>query len=207
MGWWAERVVPRITNAACDVNEIRAIRPRVCAGLHGDVVEIGFGSGLNVQHLPDEVSGLWAVEPSELGRKLANARVAASRVPIEFAGLDGQRLDLPENRFDAALSSFTLCTIPDAVAALRELVRVLKPGGAFHFIEHGRSPDPKVARWQNRFNPLQRRLFAGCHLNRSIAALIEQAGFSMERLETYDGMGRPKMFGYLYEGVARAPNS
>jgi ubiquinone/menaquinone biosynthesis C-methylase UbiE len=207
VGWWADNAVPKITNVACDTNEIREIRGRVCADLHGDVVEIGFGSGLNVPHLPGGVTGAWAVEPSAVGRRLATDRVAASAVPIEFAGLDGQRLDLPDNRFDSALSSFTLCTIPDAIAALRELVRVLKPDGAFHFVEHGRSPDPKVVRWQNILNPLQKRLFAGCHLNRKIDDLIREAGFEIERLETYDGLGKPKAFGYLYEGVARAPRA
>ena len=207
MGWWAEHVVPPITNAACNAPNIRPIRERVCSDLRGDVVEIGFGSGLNLPHLPAAVSGLWAVDPSALGRTLAAERLAASSVPVAFAGLDGQHIELPNTRFDAALSSFTLCTIADAVAALRELRRVLKPGGTFHFVEHGRSPDPKVARWQDRLNPLQGRLFAGCHLNRRIGDLIAEAGFAIERLATYDGLGRPRAFGYLYEGVARAPKT
>jgi len=206
MGWWAERAVPHIVNVACNAPDVRARRPHLCEGLHGDVVEIGFGSGLNLPHLPDDVTGIWAVEPSQIGRKLARERLDATHVPVEFAGLDGQRLALPDARFDAALSSFTLCTIPDGAAALRELVRVLKPGGTFHFIEHGRSPDPRVARWQKRLDPLQRRLFAGCHVSRPIKDMIEDAGFAIERLEN-SYMGWPKAAGYLYEGVARAPSS
>jgi ubiquinone/menaquinone biosynthesis C-methylase UbiE len=206
MGWWAERVVPRIVNAACNAPDVRARRPRLCEGLRGDVVEIGFGSGLNLPHLPESVTGLWAVEPSELGRRIARERIDGCPVPVEFAGLDGQRLDLPDGRFDAAVSSFTLCTIPDARAALREVARVLKPGAEFHFIEHGRSPDANVLRWQKLLNPVQRRLFAGCHVDRPIATLIEGAGFVIERLaNTY--LGWPKAAGYLYEGVARAPSS
>ena len=147
---------------------------------------------------------MWAVEPSEVGRRLAHARLDASRVPVEFAGLDGQRLDLPDGRFDAALSSFTLCTIPDAAAALREVARVLKSGGTLHFIEHGLSPHRRVARWQRRLNPIQQRLFAGCHVDRPIATMIENAGFVIERLQN-SYLGRPKAAGYLYEGVATRP--
>lgn len=101
-------------------------------------------------YLPSKVHGLWAVEPSKRARRYAERRIAAASIPVTQAGLDGQSLDLPDNRFDHALSTFTLCTIPDPVAALREVRWVLKPGGQFHFMEHGRSPDPKVARFQQR---------------------------------------------------------
>lgn len=204
MGWWAERVVPRITEKACNTKETRPLRARQCATLDGDVVEIGFGTGHNIAYLPPTVRGLWGVEPSPLARRYAQPRIDASSVPVTLAGLDGQSLDLPDDRFDHALSTCTLCTIPDAVAALRELRRVLRPGGRLHFVEHGRSPVAKVARMQDRFDPIQGRLFGGCHLNRPIDELITSAGFEIEHLD-HPTLKGPKIFGYLYEGVAVVP--
>jgi len=126
-------------------------------------------------------------------------------VPIHTAGLDGRRLDLPDERFDSALSTFTLCTIPDVDAALREVLRVLKPGGAFCFVEHGRSPEPNVARWQRRIEPVNRRVAGGCHLTRPIDELIVHAGFEIEALDNYYAKRDPKPVGYFYEGWARRP--
>jgi SAM-dependent methyltransferase len=203
MGWWAERVVPRITEKACNTPDMRPLRQRQCAELDGDVVEIGFGSGHNIAYLPPAVRGLWAVEPSPLARTYARPRIEAAPFPVTMAGLDGQSLDLPDDRFDHALSTCTLCTIPDATAALREIRRVLRPGGRLHFLEHGRSPDGRVARWQDRLDPLQGRLFAGCHINRPIDRLIEDAGFVIERLE-HPALKGPRVVGYVYAGTALA---
>ena len=205
MGWWAERVVPWITEKACNTKEIEPYRRRLCAELDGEVLEIGFGSGHNLAFLPEGVESLAAVEPSERARRFAAPRIAKSSVPVTYAGLDGQSLDLPDDRFDHAVSTFTLCTIPDAGAALREVRRVLKPGGRFHFVEHGRSPDAKTARFQERWDPVQKRLFGGCHVSRPIASLVEDAGFTIERLDNSELKG-PKGFGYIYEGVAVSPD-
>jgi SAM-dependent methyltransferase len=201
MGWWSENVVPVITEHACNMKEIRRYRARQCAPLEADELEIGFGSGHNLAYLPPAVKELWAVEPSARSWKYARPRIAASAVPVREAGLDGQSLDLPDDRFDHAVSTMTLCTIPDAVAALREVRRVLKPGGTFHFVEHGRSHDAGTAVWQDRWDPVQQRLFAGCHVNRAIPSLIEEAGFRIERLDESDLQG-PKVMGHLYEGTA-----
>ena len=138
MGWWLEQVVPRVAHACLDVAEVRKLRPPVCEGLAGDVAEIGFGSGLNVPHYPAEVAGVWAIEPSDVAWRMARPRLAGSRIPVHRAGLDGQAVDLPDDRFDAVLSTFTLCTIPDVDVALAEVSRVLRPGGTFHFLENGR---------------------------------------------------------------------
>ena len=205
MRCWTEQVVPRIANRTLAHPEVRQMRERVCARLHGDVVEIGFGSGLNVPHYPRAVTRVYAVEPSDVAQRLGRDRVSASDVPIEHAGLDGQRLDLPDERFDCGLSTFTLCTIPDVAAALGELRRVLKPGGTFHFVEHGRSPDAKVARWQDRLQPINGRLAGGCHITRDIESLIAGAGFVIDDLRQYYGTSGPKPFEYVYEGVARSP--
>ena len=204
MGWYREHVLPRVVDKVMSNKETQKIRERICADLSGDVVEIGFGSGHNVPFYGPEVSGGWAVVPSELARRIAEKRVRPAPVPVTYAGLDGQRLDLPDDRFDTALSTWTLCTIPDATQALREIRRVLKPGGRLVFVEHGRSPDPGVRRWQDRLNPIQQRIGGGCNLNRPIADLLRDGGLEVERLDNYYGKGEPKPFGYLYEGIARA---
>jgi len=203
MGWWSDTVVPVITEHACNTKEMRRYRQRQCAGLEGDVLEIGFGSGHNLQFLPPAVRELWAVEPSTRSWRYARPRIAASGVTVREAGLDGQALDLPDDRFDHAVSTMTLCTIPDAVAALREVRRVLKPGGRLHFVEHGRSRDAALAQRQDRWDPVQQRLFAGCHVNRAIPALIEQAGFEIDRLDETELHG-PKVMSHIYEGIALA---
>jgi ubiquinone/menaquinone biosynthesis C-methylase UbiE len=133
---------------------------------------------------------------------IAEPRIEGSTVPVEQAGLTGERLDLASERVDAVLSTWTLCTIPDVSAALDEMRRVLRPGGSFHFVEHGRAPDPKVETWQRRLEPLNKRLASGCHLTRLIPDLIEQAGFVIEKLESYYFPGEPKSFGYTFEGRA-----
>jgi len=166
------------------------------------VIELGFGSGLNVPYYPPEVTGVWAVDPSGAAMKLARKRIASGGVAVHTGALDGARLDFPDNRFDAALSTMTLCTIPDVDTALAELRRVLKPGAILHFAEHGLAPDPKVARLQHRFDPWQQRFAGGCHLARDIRALLEAAGFEIDGLENRFIKG-PKAFSYMYLGRAR----
>jgi SAM-dependent methyltransferase len=201
VGLYREQVLPRFINVLLGNKEFAKVRSRALQGLHGDVVEIGFGSGLSVPLLPGEVTGLWGVEPEGVGWKLARKRIDASPVPVVGAGLDGQQLDLDSERFDCALSIMTLCTIPDAVAAMREVHRVLKPGGMFHFAEHGHSPDEKVARNQERFNGLEQKLAGGCHLNRDIPSIIESGGFRIEELDNFYLTG-PKAWSYMYVGRA-----
>jgi SAM-dependent methyltransferase len=204
MGFYTERVVPRIVNVACGVKSAEPLRRRVCAGLQGEIVEIGFGTGHNVPFYPATVTGVTAVEPSDLGWRLAGDRLAASSLPVRRAGLDGQSLPFDDNTFDAALSTWTLCTIPDADAALREIRRVLKPGGSLHFVEHGLAPekDEGVRRWQNRLDPLEQRLFGGCHLNRPIVDLLTAAGFTITELDVFYDKGSPKPMGAFSLGIA-----
>ena len=157
MGFYGTAVLPRLINATAGVKALDPLRRRVCAGLAGDVVEIGFGSGLNVPFYPAAVTRVAAVEPSDLGWRLAGERLRSAAVPVERAGLDGQSLPLPDGSYDAALSTWTLCSIPDAAAALAELRRVLKPGGTLHFLEHGLAPDERVRRWRLPPHPADRR--------------------------------------------------
>jgi ubiquinone/menaquinone biosynthesis C-methylase UbiE len=204
MNLYERQVLPRVIDWVLGTQEVEEQRQRACAGLAGEVLEIGFGSGLNVPWLPASVTRLLAVDPSELGRKLAAKRIAARGVTVDFVGLDGQRIDLPDASADMALSTFTLCTIPDVNAALRQVRRILRPGGVFHFLEHGRCPDAGVARWQDRLNPLQQRLAGGCNLNRSMDALVRDAGFEMLELENFVLRG-PRPYVYMYLGRARRP--
>ena len=202
MGFYTDRVLPHLINAVMDNKQTRRIRRRVCADLSGEVVEIGFGTGHNLPFLPATVTFLHAIEPSGLGVELARERIASAPVPVEVVGLDGQRLPLPDESVDAALCTWTLCTIPDAVGAVREVRRVLKPGGRMHFVEHGASPDAGVRKWQDRLNGVQNRLAGGCNLNRHIVAILSEGGLKVERLDNYYGKGEPKPLGWMSEGIA-----
>ncbi|GAA3663119.1 class I SAM-dependent methyltransferase [Nocardioides ginsengisoli] len=204
MGLYADRVLPHIINVACGTKYEKPNRARVAEGLHGEVVEIGFGSGLNVPFYPTDLRRVAAVEPADLGWRLAQDRLGDSPVPVERAGLDGQHLPFADDSFDTALSTWTLCTIPDAVQALREVGRVLRPGGTLHFVEHGLAPDAGVVTWQRRLEPVQKRLFGGCHLTRDIPALIEEAGLQIKELDRFYGEGGPRVFTAYYLGVAAA---
>jgi ubiquinone/menaquinone biosynthesis C-methylase UbiE len=201
MGFYSDQILPRISDVLMATKEFEPIRARVAQELAGDVLEVGFGSGLNVPHYPRVVRRVQAVDPATLGRKLAAKRLANSPVLVEFIGTDGQRLPVETGSVDHVLATWTLCTIPRPERALAEIHRVLRPGGKFHFVDHGRSPEPKEARWQDRLTPIQRRVAGGCHLNRPIRELVEAAGFELSKLENYYASG-PKPLGYLYEGVA-----
>lgn len=203
MAWWRERVLPHLIDRLLSTAEVDELRDRVCAGLAGDVLEVGFGSGRNLPHYPAGVSGVWVVEPSDLAWRLAQPRIASAAFAVTRAGLDGARLNLPDHRYDAVLSTFTMCTIPDLASALAEIRRVLRPGGAVHFVEHGLSPQAKVARWQNRLQPLHGPLAGGCHLNRPIADLVRRSGLDIKELDTFYMRG-PKVFGYTFVGRAGA---
>lgn len=204
MGLYGEHVLPRIIDKACGTKSTGPYRQRVCAGLAGDVIEVGFGSGSNVDFYPSAVTRVVAVEPSDVAWKLAAKRIEASSVPIERTGLDAQGLPFEDGTFAAALSTWTLCTIPDAEAALRELRRVLKPGGRLHFLEHGLAPDPAVQRWQHRMNGMQQRLFGGCNLDRPIAQIVADGGFTITEVEEFYEKGAPKFLGADSLGVAIA---
>jgi len=209
MGVWTDRVVPRLAERSLRGHEIGELRAQACAPLRGELLEIGFGSGLNVRWYPVGVTSVAAVEPSDVGWGLSASRRGRTDVPVRRSGLDGQRLDEREATYDAALVTFSLCTIPDPAVALAEVRRVLRPGGILCLLEHGLSPDPAVARWQRRLDPVQRRVAGGCHLSRDVTGLVEDAGFVVDHLETsyLDGpaISRPWGYGYLIHAHSAAP--
>ena len=205
MGFYRNQVLPRITDRMLGTGEIMKYRGQTCEGLQGRVVEIGFGSGLNIEKYPDEVTHVYAVDPSMVGRKLGADRIAASHAEIEFVGLDGESLPLEDESCDSALSTYTLCTIPDVDAALAEVMRVLVPGGRLHALEHGLAREDKVIRQQRRFEPIQKRIGGGCHLTRDHDALLRDAGFEIEEIEEFYPKKAIKPLSAFYRAVARKP--
>ena len=203
MGFYQRQLQPRLLNATLNVKTTGEIRERVRAGLAGDVLEIGYGSGLNQSFLPAAVSRVSVVDPSAVALELSRERQAESPVPVVVVGDDAAQLDVPDDQYDAALSTWTLCAVADPVAVLREIRRVLKPGRELHFVEHGLAPDAKVLRWQRRGNGLNKRI-SGCVLDRDIRGLIESSGLSLSALRTYYEPASPKPAGYFYEGRAAA---
>jgi ubiquinone/menaquinone biosynthesis C-methylase UbiE len=204
MGFYHDHVLPRVVDCACGTAELHKLRGRITQGLCGVLIEIGFGSGHNVQHYPTAVDTVYAVEPSVAARHRSRRRVEASSIPIRHLDVEAESIPLEDDSCDSALSTFTLCTITEVEIALAELRRVLKPEGQFHFLEHGQSPDPKVATWQRRFEPLQKRLAGGCHLTRSPTELIEQSGFKVIESTSHDGAG-PKPWTWYTSGIAVNP--
>jgi ubiquinone/menaquinone biosynthesis C-methylase UbiE len=202
VSWYKEQILPRLQDKVMRRTGTREVRQRVCSGLAGDVLEIGFGTGLNMPYYPLEVTRIFAVEPSRVCMQLAEDRIARGGIPVELAGLNGEHLELPSASFDSILSTWTLCTIPKIDEALTEMRRVLKPGGTFRFVEHGLASDNRTALWQRRIEPLQRKIAGGCHLTRDIPGYLNRAGFHIENLNRYYFQGEPKPFGYTFEGVA-----
>ena len=204
VGLYREQVVPRLVGRACAAARFDRWRSMAAEGLQGRIVEIGFGSGLNVPHYPPDLEIVLAVEPSPVALHMAAARISASPVPVSHVGLDGQHLPLLDASCDAALVTFTLCTVPDPKQVLSELRRVVRPGGTVHFVEHGLSPETGVAQWQHRLEPLRCRPAGGCHLTRDPMLLVEDAGLVLQQHEQGYAPG-PKLSSWLTFGVAATP--
>jgi ubiquinone/menaquinone biosynthesis C-methylase UbiE len=204
MGFYEKQILPRAIDKMLGHQAMQKVRRRSMEGLRGEVLEIGFGSGPNVPLYPDEVTRVYAVDPSIVGRKLAGPKVAASPIEVEYVGLDGQTIPLANESVDCVLTTWTLCSIPDVARALTEAYRVLRPGGELFFLEHGLSSDERVARRQRRYTPVQKKLFGGCHLDRDMHALIVDGGFVIDRLSRFNLAG-PKTTGSMYGGVAHKP--
>lgn len=203
---WNERIVPRLVDLALSEWVTGGWRERVAAGVAGDVLELGFGSGTNLPHYGSAVDRVLAVEPSDVAWGKASDRITSFGRPVERAGLDGADLDVPDWSVDAVVSTWTMCTIPDLASALAEVRRVLRPGGRLHFVEHSLAPSDRVARVQRRIQPTWGRLAGGCHLDRDIPAELAAAGFVVPDLRTrYASVLWPaRPFGWFVTGTAAA---
>lgn len=202
MGFYDSRILPKLLNCCMSMGVIAEERARLVPRAHGKVLEIGIGSGLNLPFYGPDVESVTGVDPSaELG-EMAKKHAAAVRFPVDFRQVSGERLPLADASFDCAVITWTLCTIPDPSAALREVRRVLKPGAELFFVEHGKAPDPGVVKWQDRLNKVWPGIAGGCNLNRKMDEIIASAGFRIDELQTSYRPGLKPMT-YFYMGVAR----
>jgi ubiquinone/menaquinone biosynthesis C-methylase UbiE len=203
MGFYENRILPRLIDFACATPPILKQREKVVPQAEGRILEVGMGSAINIPFYDvSKVEMVWGLEPSEGMRRKAAPRIADAPFPIEWLGLPGEEIPLDDDSADTVLLTFTLCTIPDFAKALGQMRRVLKPGGRLLFAEHGAAPDESVRRWQDRLDPLWKRLAGGCHINREVPQAIEAAGFKVESLDTMYLPGTPKVAAFQYWGFA-----
>src|SRR5437870_12857509 len=171
MSFYERRILPHIINLAMNTKVLKEERTRCLENIKGTVLEVGFGTGLNLPHYPRTVTKVVGVDPSDTSARLARKRIAASPFPVEIIGLSAEKLPVADASFESIVSTFTLCTIPDVRSALLEVRRALAPSGRFYFVEHGRAEEPKVQRWQDRLNSMEQAVFGGCNFNRPISVL------------------------------------
>jgi ubiquinone/menaquinone biosynthesis C-methylase UbiE len=199
--FYERRVFPHLLELG--MRALDELREPTLTRARGEVLEIGFGTGLNLRHYPDGIDRVVTVDPMDALAERVQARIEAAPFPVERHHLPAdRRLPFEDGRFDCITMTWTLCTIPDPVAALAEMRRVLRPEGRLLFIEHGRSDDPRTARWQDRWNPIQNVIACGCNVNRKIDALVEQGGFELKRHDRFLAEGAPRMFAEMYRGSA-----
>jgi ubiquinone/menaquinone biosynthesis C-methylase UbiE len=199
-------VLPRLIDFAMKRDEATRLRQAYIPKARGVVLEVGIGSGLNLPYYTDAVARLYGIDqPAEL-LAMARRRITAIRFPVDLFHQDAQRVPLPAASVDTVVVTWSLCSIEDPIAALAEMRRVLKPDGAFVFVEHGLAPDADVRKWQNRLTPAWRRFAGGCHLNRPMAEMIRDAGFAIDDLRTEYVPG-PRPMTFMYEGLAHAHDS
>lgn len=204
MEFYDKHILPHLINCACSANPIMKQREKVVPQAVGTVLEIGIGTGLNLPYYDARrVDRLIGLDPSEESWRLAGKRAAHLDFDVEFIGLSGEDIPLENDSVDTVLVTFALCTIPDPTAALRSMSRVLKSTGRLIFCEHGRAPDSDVLKWQDRINPLWRRVAGGCNLNRDIPRLLADGGFAIDRMEKMYLPKTPRIAGFNFWGTAQ----
>jgi ubiquinone/menaquinone biosynthesis C-methylase UbiE len=202
--WYDRHILPYLIDMACGLKAVNRQRAKVVPRAQGRVLEVGIGTGLNIPHYDKtRVHGIVGVDPALRMHRLAQKRIARTGLQVELIGLEAEKLPIADRSFDSVVCTYTLCTIPDPVAALKEMRRVLKPGGKLIFCEHGRAPEESVRRWQDRLQPLWGRLAGGCHLGRDIPALLQAGGFNAPAMERGYIKG-PRPMTYNYWGEAQA---
>jgi ubiquinone/menaquinone biosynthesis C-methylase UbiE len=202
VGFYSEVIFPRLCDLLLNSSVVAIHRRTLLATAYGDVLELGFGTGLNLPHYPAHIRRITTIDPNVGMHRLAQRRVRRSTIEVDQRVLSGERLPFADSHFDCAVSTFTLCSIGNVGQALSEVYRVLKPGGLFLFLEHGLSPDPRAQKWQRRLNWLQMRLADGCHLDRNMQELVAAQPFSSVEVEEFYLENAPKTHGYLFRGVA-----
>jgi ubiquinone/menaquinone biosynthesis C-methylase UbiE len=204
MGFYSEKIVPRLVTCACGTKPILKQREKVVPLVSGAVLEIGMGAGHNLPYYDTQrVSSVVGIDPCRTSWSLAQPRAQGLGVPLDFVEGSAEVMPLEDAQFDSVLMTFSLCTIPNAQVALAEIYRVLKPGGQLVFCEHGQAPDATVAKWQNRINPLWCRLLGGCNLNRPILDWIERSGFMLQSVDQMYLPGTPRIAGFNVWGTAQ----
>jgi ubiquinone/menaquinone biosynthesis C-methylase UbiE len=204
MGLYANYVFPRMLDWALGSPEANEQRQITLANAHDNVLEIGFGTGLNLRYYPEAVTKLTALDSENFRPDVVQKRIAKVRYPVEQVQLDaGGKLPFDDASFDTVVTTWTLCSIANVDAALLEMKRVLKPGGALLFCEHGRSDDAKTAVWQDRLNPLQKIVGCGCNMNRAMDRLLKKAGFEIVKLDRFVMANAPRILGEMYRGIAK----
>ena len=204
MSLYDKYILPPLLNCACSSKPMVYQRQKVVPLAEGDVLEVGIGSGLNLPFYDkSKVNKIWGLDPSKELNRMASKVAAEENLEIDFLISGAEHIPLPDDHVDTILITYTMCTIPEVEQANEEMKRVLKPGGKMIFCEHGKAPDPNIHKWQNRINPLWKKIAGGCNLNRDIPALIETSGFKLENLETMYLPSTPKIAGYNYWGYAK----
>ncbi len=200
--FYRQVLFPRLLDWVLASERLEGYRRQLLAQVRGAVLEIGFGTGLNLACYPEHIQKITVADPNPGMGSLARRRIAASPIAVDWQVADAQELPFPNQSFDSVVSTWTLCSIPDVDKALREIRRVLRAGGKLFFLEHGLSPDPQVQSWQRRLNPLQKVIADGCNLDRDMDRLIQGAGFRFEQLERFYMPDQPRFIGYTYQGIA-----
>ena len=204
MGFYQSHILPHLIHLSMRQGRLAAYRNRLIPAAEGRVLEIGIGSGLNLPHYTAAVERVIGLDPSPKLLAMTREKARTGSTPVELIESNAETIPLHDRSIDTVVTTWTLCSIPDAPKALDEMRRVLRPSGRLLFVEHGRAPDPRVRWWQDKLTPAWKRLGGGCHLNRAITQLVESAGFRIERLET-GYMPGPKPMTFMYEGSARLP--
>jgi len=203
MGWWSRHVFPRLCHLSMRGEKVFGpLRREALADASGRVLEIGLGTGLNLPYYPPAVDSVDGVDPNPGMERIARRALGEASFPVELHLAGAERLPFADSSFDTAVSTWTLCSVADVPAALAEIARVLRPGGRFLFLEHGRSHEPRVARWQRRLTPIQRRVADGCHLDRDFERLVGESPLAVDRVDRFYAPDLPKLAGYLYRGMA-----
>lgn len=202
MSFYSHHIFPYVLDWLMSQPAFMAARQELLASVQGEVLEIGFGTGLNLAFYSDKVGSLTTVDVNPGVHQLAEKRLAISQLPVKFELVSGENLPMADNSYDAVVSTWTLCSIPDVESALKEIRRVLKPEGKFYFVEHGLSPNLKIAKWQHRLTPLQKVIGDGCHLDRDTLKLIEQAGLKTLSYRQFEAEGLPAVGAFMTLGIA-----